>query len=172
MIDNKKLIDNVVHYVFQNSDRNQVRGVPSRGASPTATAQTIVRGFTSRWHDALGPRLEELMRLPFGWDGYGAGPVSWDCASFAAFIVDKLSRDDLSPPSLIPGSDGTLQIEWHKNSFDIELEVLGPNRVIGLRYDSITHQETLLDLNNDFTEVKAWLNELTVRRLDVHVGAA
>jgi hypothetical protein len=60
----------------------------------------------------------------------------------------------------VPGTDGTLQIEWHRNGFDVEIDVLGPNHVIATRYKIYDDSEETLILENDFTQLVGWMNDL------------
>ncbi len=109
---------------------------------------------------ALEDRFNELTSLTAGWDGYDAGPVSFTCAKFAASILERLCNSDVPAPSLVPGSDGTLQIEWHRNQYDIDIDVLGPNNVVAIRFDHEINEEEVVELKNDFTPIAGWIDEL------------
>ncbi|MTE01679.1 hypothetical protein GIY56_15425 [Paracoccus sp. YIM 132242] len=122
-----------------------------------------IPGLRSAWNEGLRKRFEHLCSLPRGWDGYRGQPVSFACANFAAQVLERLYTDGLPLPSLVPGSDGTLQIEWHQNQFDIELDILAPNKVMAYRNDDITGQDEELELDTDFTIVSFWLNEMKAR---------
>ncbi len=63
-------------------------------------------------------------------------------------------------PQLVPGADGTLQIEWHTNQFDIEIDVFAPYRVIATRLDLISEQEDEIELQADFSALSDWIVEL------------
>lgn len=130
------------------------------------TRRVVVQVQSSSWQQALLPRLEELVRLPNGWDGYRGRPISLPCATFAAEILVRLCREDLTPPALVPGSDGSVQIEWHENGYDVELDVQAPNHVIAKRYDLLADEEEEITLKNDFTDIMGWIAALTVQRRD------
>jgi hypothetical protein len=112
------------------------------------------------WSSYLESRFNKLTSLPKGWDGYDGQPVSFTCARFAADLLQRLYDGALPPPSLVPGSDGSLQIEWHISQFDIEIDVLGAFEVVAARHDCITGTTDELDLSTDFTELAGWINEL------------
>lgn len=133
-------------------DMEQVRQVRS--------TRTRVTGHRSPWNKSLESRLDELSQLEPGWDGYRARPVLHSAASFAAMMLEHLFIEDLIPPSLVPRSDGSLQVEWHKNQYDIELVVSGTQDVRAYRIDELTGNEEELDLENDFTQVVTWLKQL------------
>ena len=115
---------------------------------------------TSDWFVELQDRFDELTALEKGWDGYTGLPVSFNCALFAANLIERLFVANVPKPSLVPGSDGTIQIEWHRNQFDIEIHVLGPNELIASRYDHRTGHSLELELENDFSELGEWIVDL------------
>ncbi|MEZ5537659.1 MAG: hypothetical protein R3F02_18825 [Thiolinea sp.] len=106
---------------------------------------------TSDWVVNLGERLNSLTSLPPNWDGYSGVPVSFDCAQFAANLIEQLYVDGVPAPQLVPGSDGTLQMEWHVNQFDIEIDILAPYDVTAMRYDLMSDTEEELKLKTDFS---------------------
>ena len=79
--------------------------------------------FQSGWTDSLVDRLSKLTSLQFGWDGYDGQPVSFGTAHFAYSLLQRLYTDGIEQPQLVPGSDGSLQIEWHENDVDIEIDL-------------------------------------------------
>jgi hypothetical protein len=144
-----------------------------RGYEPTVDpissifpAQTRVRvGFPrSRWISDLRERFDEITSLPKGWDGYDGRPVTFNTAQFAANLIERLSIDGVPSPNLVPGSDGTVQIEWHRNQYDIEIDVLGPYEVVAFRRDQRTGNEEELELQMDFTALAGWIDGLSAER--------
>lgn len=71
--------------------------------------------------DTAGERLKELLRLPDGWDGYGAPPIRPEIAALATVL--------LTPPSIVPMSDGGIQLEWHIYSIDFEMSIYADGTV-------------------------------------------
>lgn len=128
--------------------------------SSSGWGKAIVQWYRSSWVTSLENRLNELTGLPRGWNGYRSVPVSFSCASFAAKLLERICTEGLPPPSLVPGTDGTLQIEWHRNGYDVEIDVLGANRVIASRYNIATGEEETVDLENDFTVLASWCRDL------------
>ena len=132
----------------------------SRNAGVFNLHRVIVNGDRSNWNNTLKQRFDELTALPEGWDGYRGRPVSFACAQFAALVLERLCLSRVPAPALVPGSDGTVQIEWHLNGYDVELDVLGANRVVAYRYEIDTAIEEEIELENDFTVVMEWLHDL------------
>ena len=148
---------------FQNNVEERDLASPSVHSFSLSRAQhskVRVNNPSSTWIDDLKERFDELVSLPVGWDGYTGKPVSFTCAQFAANLIERLYDELLPPPNLIPGSDGTLQIEWHRNHFDIEIDVLAPYQVIATRYDCKSGRQEEFDLDSDFTLLADWLSEL------------
>lgn len=81
------------------------------------------------WTDRAIRRLTELCHLPVGWDGHHGLPTNRDTAYFAATIVALMMNPRIPMPSILPLSNGGLQIEWHRNQWDVEIEVAGPYHI-------------------------------------------
>lgn len=119
----------------------------------------VVRN-ASQWVQELESRLNSLTKLPIGWDGYQGKPVSFSCAKFAANLIESICVDNVPAPQLVPGSDGTLQLEWHLNDYDIEIDVLAPFEVVATRYDHVTGEEDEIEVQSDFSKLAEWVTAL------------
>ena len=125
------------------------------------------------WQLAVQARLQELIRLENGWDGYEGQPVGFGNAVFAVRVLESICLGDTPAPSIVPGSTGDLQLEWHLPSGEIELHVRAPNDVHAWRCLTGAHplEETLV-LSTDFSVVARWLRDLTEAPLAPHAAAA
>ena len=65
---------------------------------------------------------KRIMALQPGWAGARSVAVGEDVLGFAQSLVTLTLRDrvDAVAPQLIPGGDGSLQLEWHRKSGEIE----------------------------------------------------
>ena len=114
---------------------------------------------SSLWAEELKSRLNELTSLPRGWDGYAGKPVTPQCAYFAMNMLERLCRDKVPPPSLVPGGDGSLQVEWHRNGYDVELDVLGVNNVVAtLLCCENEEKDQELEIKSDFSPIAEWID--------------
>jgi hypothetical protein len=114
------------------------------------------------WQIDVTERLEALVRLQVGWDGYGGEPVRFDNANFALRMLNACCGPDAPTPQIVPGLCGDLQIEWHTNRVDIELHVRGPNDVSAWRrVSSPSLKEEELELTTDFAVVSDWITNMT-----------
>lgn len=114
----------------------------------------------SSWIEELSPKFQELMALPVGWDGYAGLPVSFDCVCFVVQLIDRLSINEIEAPQVVPGSDGSLQLEWHNYGYDVELNILAPSEVLAFRRDVNTGVIEELDLTTDYTVVYSWIMDM------------
>jgi len=144
---------------------------PVSVTSPSISDMVMVPG-QSEWLAVLADRFDDITSLPRGWDGYGGLPVAFSCAQFAANLIDRLFDSNIGVPQLVPGSDGTLQIEWHENDFDIEVDVLGPYDVIAVKRDLSTGETIEREFNTDFSELADWIKELKVDRSSTNYSEA
>lgn len=142
-------------------DSNNVVGTNSTNiVALQREAITRVQPLHSEWMSSLGDRFDELTSLPYGWDGYNGQPVSFARAFFAAHLLESLYISELDEPQLVPGSDGTVQIEWHENGFDLEIDVQAPYDVVATRCNLNTGHAEELELDTDFTVLANWIRDL------------
>lgn len=146
--------------VFQNV-RRPVSPAAASVLTPAFTnCRVVVENSQSPWLEALRGRLDEVVSLSFGWDGYAGRSVSFTNAAFAANFLNRLFISDVPPPFVVPGADGTLQLEWHRNNFDIEIDILGANDVVANRKNLLTGEEEEVELGSNFAIVATWLQEM------------
>ena len=138
--------------VYTNLDRESIVTGAFQQHRITLTEPDMV------WRDEVIQRLEELVRLEAGWDGYHGVPVTFENATFALRMLEATCRDYVTAPQIVPGTSGELQIEWHTETGDIELLVKGPNSVHAWRCDAEEEEE--VDLTNDFLVVSRWVSKL------------
>lgn len=122
--------------------------------------------------EKLNARLQELISLNLGWDGYQGQPVQYANAVFAQKIIERVCGNNNIMPSLVPGASGDLQIEWHTLKGDIELDVLEPNSVRAYYSNDENGKEEEIVLTNDFTSVAVWLNEIKETPIAIIAAAA
>lgn len=145
---------------------------PSGSMTPTSTTRVLLSEASDAWHDAVLSRLEDLVRLPSGWNSYGGLPVSFANAHFALSMLESTCRAATEAPQVVPGSGGDLQVEWHTVHGDIELHVLAPNRVLASCERTSDGSFEELELTNDFTQVAKWVREIAELPIAVRATAA
>lgn len=96
--------------------------IPKIGNSSNNNA-IIQPAASPSWTPQINERFRELASLNKGWDGYNAEKVDMGIINFAIEILNKVC-DEYSPePSIVPGTGGDLQIEWHTQEGSVELHV-------------------------------------------------
>jgi hypothetical protein len=129
---------------------------------PGAKKRFLISDHTTTWSDVVKSRLEDLIQLPLGWDGYQATHVSFQNANFALRVLEAICGLKTRAPQIVPGISGDLQIEWHTLQGDLEIHVIGPNNVRAWRTKVGGNPEgEELVLRNDFATVAQWVNEIT-----------
>jgi hypothetical protein len=147
--------------------------VTSKVISHSAFSSAIVTNPIRHWRQGVIDCLNELVSLERGWDGYRAGPVSFENAYFALNMLDSICSNQAPAPQIVPGSSSDLQVEWHTELADIELHVRGPNDVHAWRSTSSTSPSgEELKLSNDFTVVARWIAEMSEQTIADKSAAA
>ena len=93
--------------------------VPDRGEGPDI--YTVVAPDASPWYGAALDQISGLTALAVGWNGYDAREVKADMAIDAAKFLTRVAFPGIAAPSIVPLSDGGMQIEWHRGGVDIEV---------------------------------------------------
>ena len=115
----------------------QAKGATQRrtaSAAPSAAtaAEYIARADTSSTHVAvpawpflLAANIERLHQLAPGWDGPGSCAISRTALYTARRITRRALAgvNDATAPRLVPGGDGSVQIEWHEKHGELELDI-------------------------------------------------
>jgi hypothetical protein len=102
--------------------------VPVRplGTTPTYVGRRIRNTLGSSPEPSWAPRareiLENLAGLPIGWDGYDADPLTRESAQEALTFLAYHLGDDAILPEMTP-IHGGIQLEWHRSSIDLEIEL-------------------------------------------------
>ena len=101
----------------------------SRSAPPPRHVAQPSRAEGKRpgaWSNQLAANARSISALEAGWDGPGSVAISPEILARAVFYVDSALKDvasDLIAPRLVPGGDGSLQIEWHTRRGELELDL-------------------------------------------------
>lgn len=125
------------------------------------------------WSEEVKRRLEYLIRLEQGWDGYKGSPVSFDNACFALRMLESICGTETPAPQIVPGMEGDLQIEWHTLKGDIELHVRAPNDVDAWILEIDNNGDGVeRSLTTDFTEIALWVEKITEPSFATQAAAA
>ena len=119
----------------------------------------LLTDYDKGWTKFLEPKFSELLVLEQNWDGYEGGPLDAEIADRAKALLERIYCFGVVPPSLVPGGDGSLQIEWHINDIDLEIDILEPE-YIKVRFCADSGIESRAHL--DERELSTWVSRLKV----------
>ncbi len=71
----------------------------------------------------MHPKLIELSLLENNWNSYGGKPITKLALVRADLLLKALQAIQAVEPFICPCNDGGIQLEWHRNGFDIEIEI-------------------------------------------------
>lgn len=122
-----------------------------------ATAQRSHRDDELR--DAL-ERLKGFLALGKNWNSYRSEQVSFQAiqGSFS-LLMTIYQRHDVPIPALVPTASGGIQMEWHENSCDLEIEFESSTRA-DLYFEQEGHEPVEIPLTNDFTALSTYLDQI------------
>lgn len=85
--------------------------------------------------DFIKNDLRRLAALEHNWDTYGAPPINADIlASVERFVTSLYAVIDFPKPTVVPCSNGGVQLEWNRDNKTLELEFESPDTVHYLRW--------------------------------------
>jgi len=102
----------------------------------------------------------ELLQLPQDWDGYGAAQVREQIVQNALMVLVEVMENDAPTPSLVPLSDGGIQVEWHRRSGNLEIEFPVDEPPTFYYYDDEGGEETKGQINGNLDQIQAYIAKL------------
>jgi hypothetical protein len=100
-----------------------------RQSSPHPWTYSLSSRTAPRWLENVLNEIEGLRLLEANWDTYGAVRINRHSLNAAKELLRELARPKTPAPSVVPTSDGSVQIEWHTRGIDLELRWLSPTTV-------------------------------------------
>ena len=76
----------------------------------------------------------DLLQLPQNWDDYGASQIHEQIVQQALLLLVEVMDNDAPPPSVVPLSDGGVQVEWHRHGRNLEIEFPAAGEAPGFYY--------------------------------------
>lgn len=101
----------------------------SRACSRVDVSSYVMSSPFPAWLEKAKAQVEDLGKLQTGWDSYNAKPISAIARTAAYGLLRQLSSPQTPQPTLVPTSDGSVQIEWHTRGIDLEIRVLSSTRI-------------------------------------------
>lgn len=116
---------------------------------------------TPGWLPPTVEKLAQLLALGANWDSYGARPIDPQLPLAALRLLAGVMRNSSPPPDVVPTSRGTIQLEWHRDGVDLEIDVQLPC-VYRVCYESSTDSWER-EVNGDASTVAAIVAQISDR---------
>lgn len=102
-------------------------------------------------------RMAELVALPRGWDSRNASPVSDAALRRTLEFLLEYVADGIDCPVVVPTVRGGLQLEWHNNGVDVEVEVAPDGLVSCFAEDRRSEEPVEVGLAGNEGRIRRWL---------------
>lgn len=100
----------VVHSTSHSFRRPSIQLAP-----PVYSAET-----GPEWLASVHRELHDLTKIPRDWDTYDGVAVTDSAFEGAASFIATVSNPTTHQPSVVPTSEGGVQVEWHTGGYDVE----------------------------------------------------
>lgn len=95
----------------------------------TGDMYIVATGPVPPWLDPTIAALQKLTALGANWDSYGAVPIDRKNVIRALELLGDVMHFDTLPPQVVPTSGGGIQLEWHVNGVNLEIEIEEASRI-------------------------------------------
>jgi hypothetical protein len=112
------------------------------------------------WFESVLEGFANLVMLPDNWDGEGASRIDRPTINRALAAIEQLLPNDAPAPSIVPLADSGLQIEWHRNERDLEIEFTPGGRVKFYFFDERTEEEHEGPVGPNFVNLEGYLERI------------
>jgi hypothetical protein len=119
-----------------------------RTTHPTRAAAAFLQPRTD-WAAPAKRRFIELLCLPTGWDGHQGIAANSSVVDFTYKLLEGIMQPRVPLPSIMPLSYGGILLEWHRKSWDIEIEIESPGNLGVYTRNLITGIEDEFELKSD-----------------------
>jgi len=119
-----------------------------------------LQGDSAPWVEPTLRTLGSLLVLPAGWDSYGARAPDPSCVLAAWRLLGAVMRDNIPAPAVVPTVCGGVQLEWHRNGADLEIEVVAPRQFVVSFEAGAVGGSWEKSLTDDFAELSPALDRI------------
>jgi len=119
------------------------------GKRPSPQLRIELRIEEPRWLRPTVQRMEQLLALPRNWDSYGALPVTVVSVQMALNALMMVMESRSPAPTVVPTVEGGVQLEWHQNDIDLEVEVKPEGQILMSRQGGLLPEASEVGLAHD-----------------------
>jgi hypothetical protein len=84
---------------------------------------------SARWLNQTVPELVRLLWLPEGWNSDNPERINPRAVEKILMLLLAILESDSPPPIVVPTTRGGIQVEWHQNGIDLEIESFNSSKV-------------------------------------------
>jgi hypothetical protein len=103
-----------------------------------------------KWLNEFVEKTNQILSLKDDWDTYGAPQISRDSLLPIMQVLLAVMTDKISAPAVVPTSDGGIQLEWHQNGLDFEIES-APNGELTVFVEDETEEFPVVEKSIEFS---------------------
>ena len=123
----------------------------------------LLPGYTdpnAAWLTPTIEKLNELQRLTATDWSAGAKPADASAIKSTLELLTKILSNDTPPPSVVPTWDGGVQVEWHRNGIDLEIEVSADREPEYYFFDHQSNEEVEGEVRGNLDQLSKCVKKL------------
>jgi hypothetical protein len=153
----------IIHEEMGKDDQYCEEQVPEPSDNP---AEDVPWGNDNNALDPIADyrtSFQLLLDLEPDWDSYGGAAIDPDQLYLASAVLTALVKPETPRASIVPLSNGGVQIEWHSEGMDFEISTINSQRLLAYLYEEDTEQEWEQEITSDLAIIARVVHELTER---------
>jgi hypothetical protein len=112
------------------------------------------------WLASARHAIDPIAALPDNWDGEGALRIQPAVMEAAVRALEQLLPSHTPAPQIVPTHRAGIQVEWHRNGKDLEIEFAPGRPATFYFYDSQTQVEREGALHSNATLIRELADQL------------
>jgi hypothetical protein len=130
------------------------------GSANAAALSDPLESAVPAWLNPTIQSFEDLLQLPPNWDGYGAAQIQELIVDTAYRLLREVMDNDAPTPSVVPLSDGGVQLEWHRHGRNLEIEFPADETPSFYYYEDGAHLDSEGQVSRSYDLLQAYIANL------------
>jgi len=131
-------------YPFDTMSLPEVR-VSVRENSVVVALKIAPEIIYAKWLNQTVPELVRLLWLPKGWNSDNPEQINPRAIEKILTLLLAILEPDSPPPIVVPTTRGGVQVEWHQNGIDLEIESFNSSKLEYYFSDSKDEKEGTIE---------------------------
>ena len=115
------------------------------------------------WLQRAEHTLQRFLTFQERWDSYQARRIDPHVIDTVRQLIRRYMRRDTPEAQLVPTNRGGVQLEWHTQGIDLEIDVISPGHLHLFYSNTTNHEESELDIDAPFMDLEAYITPLSPR---------